>query len=69
MTASNLHFAVGAATVPLAVWAFLAFVRAPSALRLWLAGYALASAVFWSSFSPYNRRPRPDAVVRERDVL
>ena len=28
---------------------------------------ALASALFWSSFSPYDRRQRP-AVVRERDV-
>ena len=27
---------------------------------------ALASAVFWSSFSPYDRRQRP-AVGRERD--
>ena len=29
---------------------------------------ALASAVFWSSFSPYDRRHR-SAVVRERDVV
>lgn len=28
---------------------------------------ALASALFWSSFSPYDRRQRP-AVARERDV-
>ena len=28
---------------------------------------ALASALFWSSFSPYDRRQRP-AVMRERDV-
>lgn len=30
---------------------------------------ALASAIFWSSFSPYDRRPRPDVTVREREVL
>ncbi len=29
---------------------------------------AIASAVFWSSFSPYDRR-RPPVVVRERDVV
>jgi hypothetical protein len=29
---------------------------------------ALASAIFWSSFSPYDRRQRP-AVVGERDGL
>ena len=29
---------------------------------------ALAAAVFWSSFSPYDRH-RPDIVVRERDVV
>jgi hypothetical protein len=29
---------------------------------------AIASAVFWSSFSPYDRR-RPAAVGRERDVI
>ena len=28
---------------------------------------AVVAAVFWSSFSPYDRRPRP-AVVRERDI-
>ena len=28
---------------------------------------ALASAVFWSSFSPYDRRHRPE-VVQDRDV-
>jgi hypothetical protein len=30
---------------------------------------ALASAVFWSSFSPYDRRDRSMVVVRERDVV
>jgi len=29
---------------------------------------AIASALFWSSFSPYDRRRGPDVVVRERDV-
>jgi hypothetical protein len=29
----------------------------------------LASAVFWSSFSPYDRRDRSMVVVRERDVV
>ena len=29
---------------------------------------ALASAVFWSSFSPYDRH-HPREVVRERDVV
>ena len=29
---------------------------------------ALASALFWSSFSPYDRRQRP-AVVGDRDVV
>lgn len=29
---------------------------------------AVASAVFWSSFSPYNRHDRP-TVIRERDVV
>lgn len=29
---------------------------------------AVASAVFWSSFSPYDRRPPRAAEVRERDV-
>lgn len=29
---------------------------------------ALASAVFWSSFSPYDRRHR-STVVREREVV
>jgi len=29
---------------------------------------AVASAVFWSSFSPYDRRTRP-AVQPERDVI
>lgn len=28
---------------------------------------ALASALFWSSFSPYDRRERP-TVMRERDI-
>lgn len=30
---------------------------------------ALASAAFWSSFSPYDRRRGPDVVVRDRDVV
>jgi len=29
---------------------------------------AIASAVFWSSFSPYDRH-QPPVVVRERDVV
>ena len=42
MAGSNLPFAVGAASVPLAIERGIAFVHAPSPLRLLLAGLALA---------------------------
>ena len=42
MSASNLHYALGAATVPLAVHALLRFLEAPRPLRLLWAGFALA---------------------------
>src|SRR5207237_633644 len=43
MAASNLPFALGHATLPLAVWAILRFVDAPSAPRLLVAGAVLGS--------------------------
>ena len=43
MAASNLPFALGHATLPLAVWAVLRFVDAPSAPRLLVAGAVLGS--------------------------
>jgi hypothetical protein len=30
---------------------------------------SVASAIFWSSFSPYGRRGGPDVVVTERDLV
>src|SRR3954467_7929363 len=43
MTASNLPFALGHATLPLAVWSILRFVDAPSARRLLLSALVLGS--------------------------
>ena len=43
MTASNLPFALGHATIPLAVWSILRFTDAPSAPRLLLAALVLGS--------------------------
>jgi len=43
MTASNLPFALGHATLPLAVWAILRFVEAPAAPRLLVAAAVLGS--------------------------
>ena len=43
MTASNLPFALGHATLPIAVWAILRFIDAPDAPRLLAAALALGS--------------------------
>ncbi|HEX4383359.1 MAG TPA: YfhO family protein [Myxococcales bacterium] len=42
MSASNVHYALGAAALPLAVHGLLRFLERPSALRLLWAGFALA---------------------------